>query len=201
MLEFPNSGGGRSFVRYDGRNGAFLLSSPDGEAPEVFPMRDKILVADIKRAEQGWLKFKDGVDWQPLDAANAWGGPPSRDHNAAVQVDVYCAAWPDPQIRQLRGSSKALIGFVKRLDAAAAGAPDDKAVTVRIGAARITKIGQGTSAEASFEVAPPAKWLDRSIFDETEDNEEDDDARVVDFAPPAPAKSAWDDLEDETIPF
>ena len=62
MLTFPNSGGGKPFVRLDGRNGTFSLSSPDGEAPEVFPMREKVLVADIKRAEQGWLKLKDGVD-------------------------------------------------------------------------------------------------------------------------------------------
>ena len=195
MLTFPNSGGGKPFVRYDGRTGAFSLSSPDGEAPEVFPMRDQILAADIQQVAQGWLKLKDGVDWVPTEGVNDWGGQPSADHAAAVQVDVYCAAWPDPKVRQLRGSSKALIGFVKRLDAAAAGGPDSKAVTVRIGATRIAKIGQGTSAEVSFEAAPPAKWLDRSIFDEVAD-EADGEAPPAPPAPPAPKKSAWDELED-----
>jgi hypothetical protein len=52
MLTFPNSGGGKPFIRLDGRTGTFSLSSPDGEAPEVFPMREKFLVADIKRADK-----------------------------------------------------------------------------------------------------------------------------------------------------
>jgi len=193
MLTFPNSGGGKPFIRLDGRTGTFSLSSPDGEAPDVFPMREKVLVADIKRAEQGWLKLKDGVDWQLLDDANDWGNPPSPDHNAAVQVDVYCADWPEPQVRQLRGSSRAVVGFVTRLDAAALDAPEGKAIAVKIGGTRIAKMGKGSTAEVAFDVAPRDKWPDRAIFDEVA--EADDDAAPPP-PPPAPPKSAWEGLED-----
>jgi hypothetical protein len=108
-----------------------------------------------------------------------------------VQVDVFCAAWPEPQVRQLRGSSRAVVGFVTRLDAAALDAPDDKAVAVKIGGTRIAKMGKGSTAEVAFEVAPREKWPDRALFDKVAD--EADDAPP---APAAPAKSPWDSLED-----
>ena len=171
MLNFSKSGGGRPFVRLDGRNGLFYLSSPEGTDPELFVMKDQILVVDIKRATQGWLKLQGGCDWAPLEDPTDWGRQPSPDHAQAVAVDFFCAAWPEPQIRQFRGSSKAVTGFVARLNEAAADAPDTTAIAVKIGGTRITKIGQGTSAEVAFDVAPLGKWPDRSIFDEVDDDE------------------------------
>lgn len=197
MLNFSKSGGGRPFVRLDGRNGLFYLSSPEGTDPELFVMKDQILVADVKRSVQGWLKLQGGCDWQPLEDPSDWGSQPSADHAQAVAVDFFCAAWPEPQIRQFRGSSKAVVGFVTRLDAAAADAPDNKAIAVKIGASRITKIGQGTSAEVGFTVAPPSKWPDRRLFDD-----QADEAETTPPAPLAPAKSAWDGVDlDENVPF
>jgi hypothetical protein len=196
MLNFSKSGGGRPFVRLDGRNGMFSLSSSEGTDPELFVMKDQILVADIKRATQGWLKLQGGCDWAPLEDPTDWGRQPSPDHAQAVAVDFFCAAWPAPQIRQFRGLSKAVTGFVARLNEAAADAPDTKAIAVKIGASRITKIGQGTSAEVDFDVAPLGKWPDRRLFDDDYDeaDEADDEA-------PTTKKSGWDGVSDDEIPF
>ena len=53
---FPNTGGGRPFVRIDGRSGGFSLSTLDGD-PEIFEMTGRLLDLDLASAAQGWLKI------------------------------------------------------------------------------------------------------------------------------------------------
>ena len=83
-----------------------------------------------------------------------------------VCIDVMSIDWPEPQVRQLRGSSRAITGFIARIAEAAGAVPDGKAVRVRLTGARVVKIGKGTSAEINFEIAPRDKWPAVSIFDE-----------------------------------
>ena len=204
-MQFPGSGGDKPFCRVDGRSGQFLLSIPEGGAPETVEMRGKILDLDLIGARQGWLRLDaNGADFVALAVIDGWAGTPrpSPDHKPAVELSVFCADWPEPRARQLRASSRCVTDFIARVSEAAGSVPADRAVRVRITGARVVKVGKGSSADIEFNIAPPAKWPDRAIFDETEDDD-NDDARVVDFAPPASAKTPWveDDLEDEAIPF
>ena len=126
------------------------------------------------------------------------GFPQVKGRRAEIedQVDVFCNDWPEPKGRQLRGSSRAVVGFVTHLDAGAIEAPDGKAIAVRIGGTRIAKIGKGTSADVSFAVAPRDKWPERTIFDEADDDL--DPAPESAPAPMAPSMKpgAFDGLED-----
>ena len=108
------------------------------------------------------------------------------------RVDLMCADWDAPAVRELRGSSRAVTGFIAKIAAAAGDIPEGKAVRVRLTGARVVKIGKGTSADIGFEVAPADKWPDATAFDAHRDAPE-----AAPPAPPAPAKSAWDEIEDD----
>ncbi len=166
-MHFPNSGSGRPYVRIDGRSGGFALSVPDGD-PEIVEMHGKLLDLDLAGVSQGWLCFStSGADWVPLETLDDWLNPPkpSVDHNAGVRIDLMCADWAEPKVRELRGSSRAITGFIARIAQAAGDVPEGKAVRVRITGARVVKIGKGTSAEIGFEIAPRDKWPDVAAFD------------------------------------
>ncbi len=174
-MYFPNSGSGRPYVRIDGRSGAFALSVPDGD-PEIVEMHGKLLDLDLAGVSQGWLCFSTGgADWVPLETLDDWLNPPkpSADHNAGVRIDLMCADWAEPKVRELRGSSRAITGFITRIAQAAGDVPEGKAVRVRITGARVVKIGKGTSAEIGFEIAPRDKWPDRSDFEAAAEAEAD----------------------------
>ncbi len=184
-MQFPSSGTGRPFVRIDGRSGSFALSVPDGGDLEIVEMRDKLLDLDLAGAEQGWLRLStDGADWVALETLDDWAGTPrpSADHAPGVCIDVMSADWPEPQVRQLRGSSRAITGFIARIAEAAGKVPDGRAVRVRITGASVKKIGKGTSAEIGFEIAPRDKWPAAATFDEHRDAPEP-------TAAPAPSKN------------
>jgi len=174
-MHFPTTGTGRPFVRIDGRSGGFALSVPDGGDPEIVEMKGNLVDLDLANAEQGWLKIsKDGTDWQALDTIDDWDGTakPSAAHAPGVRVDLMCAAWPEPQVRQLRGSSRAITGFIARIAEAAGTVPTGKAVRIRLTGARVVNIGKGTSAEINFEIAPKDKWPAVATFDEHRDGPE-----------------------------
>jgi hypothetical protein len=167
-MHFPNSGSGRPYVRIDGRSGSFALSVPDGD-PEIVEMHDKKLDLDIAGAEQGWLRLsKDGADWQPLATLDDWAGTPkpSADHNAGVCIDVMCADWPEPKVRELRGSSRAITGWIARIALAAGDVPEGKAIRIRVTGAKVLTFGKGSSVDIGFEIAPRDKWPDVAAFDE-----------------------------------
>ena len=168
-MHFPNSGSGRPYVRIDGRSGAFALSVTDGGDPEIVEMHDKVLDIDITGAEQGWLRLStDGADWIPLETMDNWNGTPkpSADHNAGIRIDLMCADWDEPKVRELRGSSRAITGFIARVALAAGDVPVGKAVRVRITGAKVLKFGKGSSVDLGFEIAPRDKWPDVTAFDE-----------------------------------
>jgi hypothetical protein len=164
---FPTSGGGRPYVRIDGRTGAWALSVHDGE-PKIVAMKGSLVDLDLVGAEQGWLRLgTDGADWQPLAARDDWTSTPrpSADHNPGVRIDLMCADWPDPKVRELRGSSRAITGFIAQVAEQAGDVPAGRAVRIRIGAAKPVRFGKGSSVVIGFEIAPPDKWPDVATFD------------------------------------
>ena len=168
-MHFPNSGSGRPFVRIDGRSGGFALSVPDGGDLEIVEMKNRLLDLDLAGASQGWLRLStEGADWVALETLDDWAGTPrpSADHAPGVCIDVMSTDWPEPQVRQLRGSSRAITGFIARIALAAGGVPAGKAVRIRITGAKVMKFGKGTSAEIGFEIAPQEKWPDVAAFDD-----------------------------------
>ncbi len=190
-MYFPNSGSGRPYVRIDGRSGAFALSVPDGD-PEIVEMHGKLLDLDLAGVSQGWLCFSTGgADWVPLETLDDWLSPPkpSADHNAGVRIDLMCADWAEPKVRELRGSSRAITGFITRIAQAAGDVPEGKAVRVRITGARVVKIGKGTSAEIGFEIAPRDKWPDVTAFDDHRDSDTPTDG----------ASAAFGDIKDSPL--
>jgi hypothetical protein len=166
-MKFPNSGSGKPYCRIDGRTGSFALSVQDGD-PEIMEMKGRLLDLDLAGAGQGWLKLStDGADWQPLETLDDWIGTPkpSADHNAGVRVDLMCADWAEPRVRELRGSSRCITGLVARIAEAAGAVPEGKAVRVRVTGASVKTFGKGSSAEIGFEIAPRDKWPDVVAFD------------------------------------
>ena len=165
-LKFP-SNAVRPYCRLDGRTGAFALTVPDGD-PEIVEMKGKPLDLDIAGAEQGWLRLDaNGADWQPLGERDGWAGMPrpSADHNPGIRIDLMCADWAEPKVRELRGSSRAITGFIARVALAAGEVPARKAVRVRLNGAKMLKFGKGSSVDIGFEIAPTDRWPDVSIFD------------------------------------
>lgn len=186
MMKFPNSGDGRPYVRLDGRTGSFALSEPEG-APRAFDMTGKALALDFETAEQGWLRVDQaGADWVPLNAPDEWTNPPqpSIEHSAGVRIDVMCNDWPDPKVRELRGNSRAVTGLIAAISEQAGDLQKGKAVLVRIKAARIRKVGRGSSVDFDFEIAPSDRWLDLATFDAHRDAPQSD--RVSE-----PSDNAW----------
>ena len=194
-MHFPTNGTGRPFVRIDGRSGGFALSAPDGGDLEIVEMKNRLLDLDLAGASQGWLRLStEGADWVALETLDDWAGTPrpSADHAPGVCIDVMSIDWPEPQVRQLRGSSRAITGFIARIAEAAGAVPDGKAVRVRLTGARVVKIGKGTSAEINFEIAPRDKWPAVSIFDE----HRGDDAATDDASG---ASKAFVDMKDSPL--
>ncbi len=184
-MHFPNTGSGRPFVRIDGRSGGFALSVPDGGDLEIVEMKNRLLDLDIAGAEQGWLRLStDGADWVALDARDDWDGTPkpSGDHNPGVRVDLMCDAWPEPKVRELRGSSRAITGWIARVALAAGDVPASKAVRVRLNGVKMLKFGKGSSVDIGFEIAPRDKWPDVSIFDAHRDDDAAADGASANFA-------------------
>ncbi len=199
-MKFPTNGTGRPFVRIDGRSGGFALSCPEGGDPEIVEMHGKVLDLDLANADQGWLKIsKDGTDWLALETLDDWDGTakPSADHAPGVRVDLMCAAWPEPQVRQLRGSSRAITGFIARIAEAAGTVPEGKAVRIRLTGARVVNIGKGTSAEINFEIAPKDKWPAVVTFDEHRDGPEPATATAT--SPSNGASAAFADMPDSPL--
>ena len=184
-MHFPINGTGRPFVRIDGRSGGFALSVPDGGDLEIVEMKSRLLDLDLAGASQGWLRLStEGADWVALETLDDWAGTPkpSADHNAGVRVELMCGDWSAPQVRELRGSSRAIIGFIVRIAEAAGDIPDGKAVRVRLTGARVVKIGKGTSAEINFEIAPRDKWPAVAAFDAHRDDDAVVDGASANFA-------------------
>ena len=200
-MHFPTNGTGRPFVRIDGRSGTFALSAPDGGDLEIVEMKNRLLDLDIAGAEQGWLRLSaDGADWVALETLDDWAGTPkpSADHAPGVCIDVMSPDWPEPQVRQLRGSSRAITGFIARIAEAAGAVPDSKAVRIRLTGARVVKIGKGTSAEISFEIAPQDKWPAVAAFDEHRDAPDTPEAAPATSAPNG-ASANFADMKDSPL--
>jgi hypothetical protein len=198
-MHFPNSGSGRPFVRIDGRSGGFALSCLDGD-PEIIEMRGKLLDLDIAGAEQGWLHLStNGADWVALETLDDWLGTPrpSADHNPGVRIDLMCADWAEPKVRELRGSSRAITGFIARIAEAAGAVPAGKAVRIRLTGVRVVKIGKGTSAEIGFEIAPRDRWPDVAAFDEHRDAPEPIAATAT--SPTNGASPVFADMKDSPL--
>ena len=190
-MQFPNTGSGRPYCRIDGRSGAFALSVQDGD-PEIVEMHGKLLDLDIAGAEQGWLRLStDGADWAPLETLDDWLSTPkpSADHNPGVRVDLMCDAWPEPKVRELRGSSRAITGWIARVALAAGDVPASKAVRVRLNGVKMLKFGKGSSVDIGFEIAPRDKWPDVAAFD----------AHRGDDAPTDGASKAFGDMPDSPL--
>ena len=162
MLNFPNSGSGKPYINLDARTGMWKLSQPDGA--QMIDMQGKTLAMDIANAVQGWLHVSAaGADWRPISDGD-WGVPPTPDHKPGVQMNAVLAGG---DVRELRGNSKAIIGFVQSVAQAAsdAGAATDGPLPlIRIDKAAVVKIGQGTSVNISFTLAPKEKWVARSAL-------------------------------------
>ena len=189
-LNFP-SNAVRPYCRLDGRTGAFALSVPDGD-PEIVEMKGKPLDLDIAGAEQGWLQLDaNGVDWQPLAAIGDWKGSPrpSADHNPGVRIDLMCDTWPEPKVRELRGSSRAVTSFIARVASAAGDVPEGKAVRVRLNGVKMLKFGKGSSVDIGFDIAPRDGWPDVATFD----------AHRRDDASTNGASSAFGDMADSPL--
>jgi hypothetical protein len=163
MLTFPNSGSGKPYINLDARTGMFKISSPDGA--QMKDMQGQAIGMDIANTTQGWLHVSaGGADWRPITDGQ-WGMPPSPDHKPGAQLDVVLAGG---DVRELRGNSKAIIGFVQSVAQAAseAGATTDGPIPlVRIDKVVLVKIGQGTSVNIAFTLAPKEKWIARSTLD------------------------------------
>jgi hypothetical protein len=163
MLNFPNSGSGKPYLNLDARTGMWKMSSPDGA--QMKDMQGQTMAMDIANAVQGWLHVSAaGADWRPIENGE-WGMPPTPEHKPGVQMNVILAGG---DVRELRGNSKAIIGFVQSVAKAAsdAGATTDGTIPlVRIDKAALVKIGQGTSVNISFTMAPKEKWMARAVLD------------------------------------
>ncbi|MCL5779092.1 hypothetical protein M1105_19185 [Limibaculum sp. FT325] len=74
-------------------------------------------------------------------------------------------AFPEPKVRRLRASSRAVTTFIAGVANTAGDIPAGKAVRVRITGVQLVKIGRGTSVDLSFEVMPRDEWPDLASFD------------------------------------
>jgi hypothetical protein len=158
MLNFPQQASGKPWARLDARTGILFVSSADGEKSPV-DMKGKYFGLDIANAKQGWLMVGTaGVDWQEVDGA--WGNPPSPEHKPGVDVTIYCkdAAFGDAHFRSARGNSRAWTQFVADVAKKAGAIPAGKLATLRVDAVKTIKIGQGTSIQIEFTLAPKEKW-------------------------------------------
>jgi len=175
MLTFPNSGSGRPYISLDARTGMWKISTANG--PEMVDLKGKTMALDVANAVQGWLHVgPSGADWQPIERGQ-WGNAPSADHKPGVALTVVI----ENEVRELRGNSKALTGFIAAIarEVGSQAAADGPLPLIRIEGSKVVKIGQGTSVDVQYKLAPAAKWVDRSVLH----------ADGADPAP-APAKAA-----------
>lgn len=157
-MQFPNQSTGRPWARLDARTGMMFVSGPDGKAP--VDLKGKIMSVNIAGAQQGWLAVTAaGADFQPI-IDGKWGNPPSPDHKPGVDVELYCkdAAFGDAPVRVSRGNSKGWTGFIAGVSQKAGDIPAGKWPTIRIDGVKVVKIGQGSSINVEFTVAPTEKW-------------------------------------------
>jgi hypothetical protein len=158
MLNFPQQASGKPWARLDARTGILFVSSADGEKSAV-DMKGKTFGLDIANAKQGWLMVgAAGVDWQEVNGA--WGNPPSADHKPGVDVTIYSkdASFGDAPFRSARGNSRAWTQFVADVAKKAGLIPAGKLATLRVDAVKTIKVGQGTSVQIDFTLAPKEKW-------------------------------------------
>lgn len=152
--------GGKAWARLDARTGMLVLSTPDG-SKKMMDLSGKTIALDTLAATQGWLRVDaSGADWQPVPR-DQWGVPPSAEHKAGVQADIYCndSAFGDALIRVARGNSKGWCAFVGGVVQQAGSVPAGTWPTLRINKVNVVKVGQGSSIQVDFTLAPKEKWV------------------------------------------
>jgi len=161
MLDFSvTSASTGPWARIDGRTGIMVINGNDGEKT-FLDLKGKVLSLDILNSTSGWLFIgPSGADWQPVEGA--WGNPPTGDHRQGVSVKMYSAKdFGDAPIRTGRGNSRAWnswIAEVKNRALKDGPLPTDKWVTLRVDAVTPVKLGQGSSIDFAFTLAPRDKW-------------------------------------------
>jgi hypothetical protein len=161
-MYFPGQSSGNSgkpWARLDARTGLLVISGPDGNK-KMIDLSGKVISLNTLNATQGWLKVDaSGADWQPVPR-DQWGVPPSPDHKAGVEVELYCndPAFGDAPVRVARGNSKGWTAFVGGVVQQAGAVPAGTWPTIKVNAVKVIKIGQGSSITVDFAVAPKEKW-------------------------------------------
>ena len=164
--KFPTSTGGKPWVRLDSRTGIMTVSGADGGTK--FDPKGKTMAFDIARARQGWLAISATglVDWVDV-VGDAYGNPPTADHKAAIELDVYSTMpeFSDMQVRSMRGNSQGFCNFILAIAAKAGDVPDELWPVVKITTVRTIKVGAGSTISIDFDMAPREKWQKRSTID------------------------------------
>jgi hypothetical protein len=161
-MHFPgqSTGGGKPWARLDARTGLLVISGPDG-SKKMVDLSGKVLSLNTLSALQGWLRVDaSGADWQPVPR-DQWGVPPSPEHKAGVEVELYCndPAFGDAPVRVARGNSKGWTAFIAGVVQQAGAVPAGTWPTIKVNTVKVIKIGQGTSIQVDFVVAPKEKWV------------------------------------------
>ena len=162
-LSFPNTGVSTGpWARLDSRTGIFMVSNADGGKTPV-DLTGKPISMALGDCEQGWLRVDAaGAEWIPI-SNGVWGTPPSPEHKPGVDVAIYSKdQFGDAPIRSCRGNSRGWNGFIAAVSEtveAAGGCKPEEWVTIKITKITVIKIGQGTSIDVSFVLAPREKWV------------------------------------------
>ena len=192
VMSFPNSGNnGRPWARLDARTGIMFLSSADGEKTPC-DLKGKVVALDIANATQGWLAVTAaGAAWTPIDDG-VWGTAPSEDHKPGVDIDIWCKDFGDVKLRTSRGNSRGWNGFIQAVAEKAGEVGGDAWPTIKITAVKVVKVGQGSSIDVEFLVAPPEKWVKDSVI-----RADEPEAETKPAAKPKPAPAKIADLDDD----
>ena len=195
VMSFPNSGNnGRPWARLDARTGIMFLSSADGEKTSC-DLKGKVLALDIANATQGWLAVTAaGAAWSPIEDG-VWGGAPTEDHKPGVDIDIWCKDFGDVKLRTSRGNSRGWNNFIQAVAEKAGEVGGDSWPTIKITAVKVVKVGQGTSIDVEFLMAPPEKWVKETAI-RADDDEAPAPAKPAP-AKPKPAPTTVDDLDDD----
>lgn len=151
---------GKPWARLDARTGMLVISAPDGNKKMV-DLSGKVIGLNTLNATQGWLKVDaSGADWQPVPR-DQWGVPPSAEHKAGVEVELYCndPAFGDAPVRVARGNSRGWTAFIGGVVQQAGAIPAGTWPTIKVNAVKVIKIGQGSSITVDFAMAPKEKWV------------------------------------------
>ena len=89
----------------------------------------------------------------------------------------------------MRGSSRAITGWIERIALAAGDVPEGKAIRIRVTGAKVLTFGKGSSVDICFEIAPHDKWPDAAAFD----------AHRGDDAPTNGASTSFGDMKDSPL--